>query len=50
MKLRSGVRQCDSMHTVENGRRVTTAELCRSVTAAANRFLSGDRPNRKQPA
>jgi len=50
MKLKTGVRQLDTMHTVERGVRITTAELCRSVSAAADRFLSGDRPNRKLTA
>jgi hypothetical protein len=49
MKLKTGVR-CGMQHVVEGGKQITTAELCRSLNDAAERFLRGDRPNRKQTA
>lgn len=38
-KRRPGVREGSGLVTVENGRRITVAELCRSVGGAASRFL-----------
>lgn len=40
MKRRFGVRCSAGLVTVENGRQITVAELCRSVSQAATRFLN----------
>lgn len=46
MKMKTGVKLCATHHVVEGGRRITTAELLRSINDAADRFLRGDRPAR----
>lgn len=44
--MKTGVKLCATHHVVEGGRRITTAELLRSINDAADRFLRGDRPAR----
>ena len=39
MKLKSGIRVCETKHVVEGGRIISTNELMKSVNAAADRFL-----------
>ncbi len=50
MKLRTGVHLCSQHCIVEGGRRITTAELSRSVKLAAERFLNGHRNSPRAPA
>lgn len=49
MKLKTGVHLCSTHVIVEGGKRISTGELARSVSQAAERFLNGHRNYRRLP-